>query len=155
MRDFKKLLIWQKAMEVVNAVYQAVERFPKEERYGLRSQVTRSSVSIASNIAEGNAKSSEKEKKQYMERALGSAYELETQLLIIEKLNWLKENEAKDILKLIEEEQRMLSTFIDKLKGWWVTAWSLKLAACSQQTQANNELPQTRNVKRVYNSTKH
>lgn len=104
-------------MEVVSAVYQVVERFPKEERYGLRSQVTRSAVSIASNIAEGNAKSSEKEKKQYIERSLGSAYELETQLLIIEKLNWLKENEAKDILKLIEEEQRMLVKFIDKLKG--------------------------------------
>lgn len=117
MRDFKKLLIWQKAMEIVNAVYQVVEKFPQEERYGLRSQVTRSAVSIAANIAEGNAKHSEKEKKLYMERALGSAFELETHMLIIEKLNWLKENEAKDILKLIEEEQKMLSTFIDKLKG--------------------------------------
>lgn len=104
MRDFKKLIIWQKAMEIVNAVYQAIEKFPKEERYGLRSQVTRSAVSIASNIAEGSAKSSEKEKKQYMERSLGSAYELETQLLIIEKLNWLNKNEAESILKLVEEE---------------------------------------------------
>jgi four helix bundle protein len=116
MRDFKRLLIWQKAMEVVSAVYQAVDMFPKEERYGLRSQVTRSAVSIASNIAEGNAKSSEKEKKQYMERALGSAYELETQLLIIEKLNWLGKSEAANILKLIEEEQKMVATFIGKLK---------------------------------------
>lgn len=117
MRDFKKLLIWQKAMEVVSAVYQAVEKFPKEERYGLRSQVTRSAVSIASNIAEGNAKSSEKEKKQYAERALGSAFELETQMLIVEKVGWLEEKEIKGLLKLIEVEQKMLSSFIEKLKG--------------------------------------
>lgn len=117
MRDFKKLLIWQKGMEVVSAVYKAVEKFPNEEKYGLRSQVTRSAVSIAANIAEGNAKSSDKEKKQYMERSLGSAFELETHMLIIEKLNWISDKELKNILKLIEEEQKMLSTFIEKLKG--------------------------------------
>lgn len=117
MRDFKKLLIWQKAMDVVAAAYKAVEKFPTEERYGLRSQVTRSAVSIAANIAEGNAKSSEKEKKHCMERALGSAYELETHMLIVERVGWLVGEEIKKILKLIEEEQRMLSTFIEKLKG--------------------------------------
>lgn len=117
MRDFKKLLIWQKAMDVIGGVYQAVEKFPAEERYGLRSQVTRCAVSIAANIAEGSAKKSEKEQKYYMERSLGSSYELETHMLIIEKLRWLEEKETKDILKLIEEEQKMLSTFIDKLKG--------------------------------------
>jgi four helix bundle protein len=117
MRDFKKLLIWQKGMEVVSAVYKAVEEFPSEEKYGLRSQVTRCAVSIAANIAEGNAKNSEKEKKQYIERSLGSAFELETHMLIVEKLNWLEAKELKAILKLIEEEQKMLSSFIEKLKG--------------------------------------
>lgn len=117
MRDFKKLLIWQKAMDVVTAVYKAVEKFPKEERYGLRSQVTRSAVSIAANIAEGSAKSSQKEYKYFTEIALGSSYELETHILIVEKLGWLPEEEVKEILGLIEEEQRMLSSFIDKLKG--------------------------------------
>jgi four helix bundle protein len=117
MRDFKKLLIWQKAMEVVIATYKAVEKFPKEERYGLRSQVTRSAVSIAANIAEGSAKSSQKEYKYYTEVALGSSYELETHMLIVEKLGWLLAEEVKEILGLIEEEQRMLSSFIDKLKG--------------------------------------
>lgn len=117
MRDFKKLLIWQKAMDVVTDAYKSVEKFPGEEKYGLRSQVTRCAVSIAANIAEGNAKSSEKEKRQYMERALGSAFELETHMLIVEKVGWLADQEVKKILKLIEEEQKMLSTFIDKLKG--------------------------------------
>jgi four helix bundle protein len=95
MRDFKKLIIWQKAMDVVSGVYQAVESFPKEEPYGLRSQVTRCAVSIAANIAEGNAKSSEKEKKLYMERSSGSAYELETHMLIIERLKWLEEQRGE------------------------------------------------------------
>lgn len=117
MRDFKKLLIWQKAMDVVTGVYKAVEKFPGEEKYGLRSQVTRCAVSIAANIAEGSAKSSEKEKRQYMERALGSAFELETHMLIVEKVGWLSDQEVRKILNLIEEEQKMLSTFIDKLKG--------------------------------------
>jgi four helix bundle protein len=117
MRDFKKLIIWQKAMDVVSAVYQVVEKFPKEERYGLRSQVTRCAVSIAANIAEGSAKSSQKEYKYYTEIALGSSYELETHMLIVERVGWVGEKEVKDILKLIEEEQRMLSSFIDKIKG--------------------------------------
>ncbi len=117
MRDFKKLLIWQKAMEVVHRVYRAVEKFPQEERFGLRSQVTRSAVSIAANIAEGSAKNSEKEKKLYMERASGSSFELETHMLIVEKMNWLEEEEKNHVLKLIEEEQKMLSAFIDKLTG--------------------------------------
>ncbi len=104
-------------MEVVHAVYQVVEKFPLEERYGLRSQVTRSAVSIAANIAEGSAKNSEKEKKYYMERALGSSFELETHMLIVEKMNWLKEEETIHVLKLIEEEQKMLTSFIDKLTG--------------------------------------
>lgn len=117
MRDFKKLIIWQKAMDVVSAVYQVVEKFSKEERYGLRSQVTRCAVSIAANIAEGSAKSSQKEYKYFTEIALGSSYELETHMLIVERIGWVGEKEVKDILKLIEEEQRMLSSFIDKLKG--------------------------------------
>jgi four helix bundle protein len=116
MRDFKKLLIWQKAMELVVAVYKSVEKFPKEEKYGLRSQVTRCAVSIAANIAEGSAKSSQKEYRYYSEIALGSSFELETHILIVEKLEWLLQKEIKELLKLVAEEQRMLSSFINKLK---------------------------------------
>jgi four helix bundle protein len=117
MRNFKRLLIWQKAMEIVNAVYQVIDKFPSEEKFGLRSQVTRSAVSIAANIAEGSAKSSQKEYKYYVEVALGSSDELETHILIVERLGWIAQKGTKDILKLIEEEQRMLSSFLDKLKG--------------------------------------
>jgi four helix bundle protein len=116
MRDFKKLLIWQKAMEVVTEIYRAVEQFPAEERYGLRSQVTRSAVSIAANIAEGSAKSSQKEYRYFIEIALGSSYELETHKLIVEKMNWVGGQQLSRILNLSMEEQRMLSSFLDKLK---------------------------------------
>jgi four helix bundle protein len=117
MKDFKRLLIWQKAMDVIGSVYKIIGKFPSEEKYGLRSQITRCAVSIAANIAEGSARSSQKEYKHYCKIALGSSYELETHVLIIEKLGWLLESEIKELLKLIEEEQRMLSSFIDKLKG--------------------------------------
>jgi four helix bundle protein len=117
MRDFKKLLIWQKAMEVVTETYRAAEGFPTEERYGPRSQVTRSAVSIAANMAEGSAKSSQKEYKYFIEIALGSSYELETHMLIVEKMNWVEGQRLSKILNLIMEEQRMLSSFLDKLKA--------------------------------------
>ena len=81
MRDFKKLLIWQKGMTIVDEVYTAATLLPSEERYGIRAQITR--CAIPTNIAEGSAKKSEKDYKRYTEIALGSAFELETHLLII------------------------------------------------------------------------
>jgi four helix bundle protein len=115
MRDFKKLLIWQKGMTIVNEVYAAASFFPKEETYGMRSQTTRSAVSIPTNIAEGSAKKSEKEYRHYAEIALGSAFELETHLLIIQQQSWFPEDKMDSLLALTIEEQKMLTTFINKL----------------------------------------
>ena len=119
MRDFKKLLIWQKGMTIVNGVYEAAKFFPKEETYGLRSQTIRSAVSIPTNIAEGRAKKSEKEYRHYAEIALGSAFELETHLLIIQQQSWFPEDKMDSLLALIPigigKEQKMLTTFINKL----------------------------------------
>ena len=112
MRDFKKLLIWQRAMDIVVEVYGLTKSFPAEEKFGMKSQTTRSAVSIAANIAEGSAKSSEKEYKHYCETALGSCYELETHLLVAGRLGWIR---AEKILERIMEEQKMLMAFIDKL----------------------------------------
>jgi four helix bundle protein len=114
MRDFKKLKIWQKAMDIAIEVYRVVESFPSSEKFGLRSQVTRSAVSIASNIAEGSAKTSDKDYKRFCETALGSSYELETQILIVDRLGWVK---TEKIMGLIMEEQKMLMSFIDGLDG--------------------------------------
>ena len=115
MRDFKKLLIWQKGMTIVNEVYEAAKFFPKEETYGLRSQTIRSAVSIPTNIAEGSAKKSEKEYRHYAEIALGSAFELETHLLIIQQQSWFPEDKMESLLALTSEVQKMLTTFINKL----------------------------------------
>ena len=104
-----------KGMEIVNEVYQISKDLPMEEQYGLKSQITRAAVSIPSNIAEGSAKSSEKEFKLYLERALGSLYELETQLLIVAELGL--SNKVTDILfDRLNHEQRMLGSLITKLK---------------------------------------
>lgn len=114
MKDFKKLLIWQKAMDLIVDVYKVADSFPPEERFGLRAQATRSAVSIAANIAEGSAKKSEREYRHYCETALGSCFELETHMLVANRLGWLK---ANNVLDQVIEEQRMLTAFIDKLGG--------------------------------------
>ena len=86
MKNFKQLLIWQKGMKLVLDIYAIAEKLPRTENYGLRSQLTRSAISIPSNIAEGSSRQSQKEYKYYIEIALGSAFELETQLSITKRL---------------------------------------------------------------------
>ena len=117
MKDFKKLNIWQLGMDIVDRVYDLVPMFPSEERYGLRSQITRSAVSIPSNIAEGSAKRSNKEKVRFTEIALGSAFELETQLLTVQKRKWVKVESIDELVELVRSEQSMISKFIDKLEA--------------------------------------
>ena len=104
-------------MELVIQVYKLSERLPKEEKYGLKSQITRAAISIPSNIAEGSSRSSDKDFKRFLEVALGSAFELETQLLIIQKLNMVNNEQIDIILSALHEEQKMLNTFIQKLKS--------------------------------------
>lgn len=117
MKNFKKLLIWQKAMQLVADVYKLASQLPKEEKFELRSQLTRPAVSIPSNIAEGSAKTSKKDYKRFLEIALGSSYELETQVLIVESLEYGERDLRTLILKNIDEEQKMLMGFILKVEG--------------------------------------
>lgn len=116
MKDFKKLLVWQKAMEVVNMVFDLYEDLPWQKASELKGQSTRAAISIASNIAEENSRRSEKEKLRYMEIAFGSAFELETQTLGLQRRPWAPKQETIELLKAIEEVQRMLSGFMNKLK---------------------------------------
>ncbi len=104
-------------MELVNHTYELAGQLPKEEKYELRSQITRASVSIPSNIAEGSAKRSKKEYVRYLEIALGSAYELETQVLIIENLNYGGKELRELLLNGIDEEQKMIQSFITTVEG--------------------------------------
>ncbi|MFH1049447.1 MAG: four helix bundle protein [bacterium] len=117
MTEFKKFKIWQKGMDLVLLIYELSKKLPNDEKYAIRSQITRAAFSIPSNIAEGSSRSSQKELKRFLEIALGSAYELETQLLCIQKLELLNDNHINEILIMLNEEQKMINSFMNKLKS--------------------------------------
>ena len=116
MNNFRKLRIWERGMEIVKKTYSLSKQLPNEERYGLISQITRSAVSIPSNLAEGSSRTSDKEKKRYAEIALGSAFELETQLLIIKDMELANPIETGKLIDELHEEQSMINSFISILK---------------------------------------
>jgi four helix bundle protein len=116
MRNFKELKIWQKGFDIASKSFQLVSSFPKEEKFGLSIQITRAAVSIPSNIAEGSSRSSDKDYNRFLQIALGSAFELETQILLAGKADFGNKELREDILSNITEEQRMISGFMQRLK---------------------------------------
>ncbi|HVN47693.1 MAG TPA: four helix bundle protein [Bacteroidota bacterium] len=116
MRNFRELLIWQKGMELVTTVYSFSNLLPKEEMFGLRSQIQRAAVSIPSNIAEGCSRTSESDFKRFLEIAIGSTYELETQLSIAQTVHHISKETTASIFQLLMEEQKMLNSFISSIK---------------------------------------
>lgn len=112
MKNFKKLQVWQKGMDVVTECYELVELLPNNGRFNFRSQITRSALSIPSNIAEGSSRTSAKAYKRFLTIALGSNFELETQILASVNVGLLNQENSTKILGLIEEEQKMLQSFI-------------------------------------------
>lgn len=116
MHNFKELKIWQKALSLSVDVYKVTALFPKEDRFGLISQIKRSAVSIPSNIAEGAGRNSVKEFLYFLSVANGSSYELQTQLLISNKLNFLKDDLLENILIELDEIQKMNYNFQKTLK---------------------------------------
>lgn len=116
MHNLKELKIWQKAMDLSVEVYKATSKFPKEEIYGLTSQIKRSAISIPSNISEGAGRNSNKEFIHFLGIANGSSYELQTQLIISNKLNLIPDETLESLLKPIEEIQKMTYTFQNTLQ---------------------------------------
>lgn len=116
MRNFRELKIWQKGMDIVTGVYQLTSLLPKDEKFGLKTQLQRAAVSIPSNIAEGCSRNSEIDFKRFLEIAIGSTYELETQLTIVENINLVSEEKVFPMLQLLSEEQKMLNSFIASIK---------------------------------------
>ena len=114
-QDFKKLIAWAKSMDIVAAVYEATQTFPKTEIYGLTAQIRRAAVSIPSNIAEGQARYSKKDFQHFLRQAKGSAAELQTQVLIAKRLRYLKEQLADRLEASIEELMRILNGLINSL----------------------------------------
>ena len=114
--SYKELRVWQKAVNLVQEVYQVTQSFPKEEMYGLTSQMRRAAVSIPSNIAEGWGRNSTKEYIRFLAIARGSLMELETQLIISEKLNYLHSQTLSTLSQEIQKISRMLSGLIGSLE---------------------------------------
>ena len=115
MKNHMDLDVWKNSMKLVEKIYKLSSRFPKEEIYGLTSQIRRASVSIPSNIAEGSARNSNKEFIQFLYISLGSTAEVETQLLIAQRLNYIQaiENELNDIITI----KKMINGLINYTKG--------------------------------------
>ncbi len=116
MRKFKNLRIWIESLKYVKQIFQIAELLPDNEKYGLRSQITRAAVSIPSNIAEGSGRNSDKEFKRFVEIAIGSSFELETQLLIIQELELVKGINIEKSLEELNSIQKQINSFIQKLK---------------------------------------
>jgi four helix bundle protein len=116
MQDFKKLVVWQKAHLLAVAIYQATAMFPKEEIYGLTSQMRRVSVSIPSNIAEGCGREGNAELSRFLQIASGSAREMEYQLLLAHELTFLDDQSYESLDNQVSEVRKMLITLIKKLK---------------------------------------
>ena len=108
MRPHEKLDVWRAAMDFVVTVYKATESFPKEEKFGLTSQVRRAAVSVPANIAEGAARRSPKEFVHFISNAQGSASELETELLIAQRLGYLQESAYLEMRNTLGNIGRML-----------------------------------------------
>jgi four helix bundle protein len=111
MHNLKELKIWNKAMEIAVDVYKATSSFPTDERFGLISQSRRAAVSIPSNIAEGAGRNSKKEFAHFLGIANGSSYELQTQLVISNKLDLLGDELLNGLLNQIDELQKMNYSF--------------------------------------------
>jgi len=114
-KNFQDLRIWQIGIEVVKDIYILTKKFPKEELYGLTSQVRRSAVSIPSNIAEGFRRYHNKEYKQFLYIALGSCAELETQIIIAKELDYITDTDKTELIEKIKYICRMTVKLINKL----------------------------------------
>jgi len=108
MNNYKELNVWQKAIELVKEVYKLTEHIPNNEQFGLTSQIRRAAVSIPSNIAEGAGRKSNKEFEHFLSISLGSCFELETQIIISQELNFINLEDCKNADELILEIQKMI-----------------------------------------------
>ena len=117
MKTHKDLIVWQKSIDFVVHIYQVTKSFPKEEMYTLVSQMRRASSSIPANIAEGSGRKSTKEFIQFLHISLGSASELETFIIISNKLEYISDTETENLLTLNSEIIKMLTALIKSLQN--------------------------------------
>ncbi|WP_036382643.1 four helix bundle protein [Muricauda sp. MAR_2010_75] len=112
MRNFRELKVWQEARILVKQVYQITKVLPKSEKFGLTAQINRCVISVPANIAEGCAKYSDKDFVRFLQISLGSAYELETHLLLCEDLEFVTSDEISIVLEKTQRLQKRISSLI-------------------------------------------
>ncbi len=114
-RNYRDLIAWQKAMDLVEGVYRISKRFPASERFGLLSQIRRAAVSIPSNIAEGQGRGATREFGQFLKIAYGSLREVETQLMISQRLGYAEESDVNKLLDVSAEVGRLINGLMKSL----------------------------------------
>ena len=115
MHNYNNLQIWQQAMDLVEDIYKLTASFPTEEKFGLVSQMTRAAVSIPSNIAEGAGRNSDKDFAHFISIAIGSLYELNTQIVLSERLGYINQTQSQELQKKLDNLQRKSVSFKSKL----------------------------------------
>jgi four helix bundle protein len=116
-RSYRDLVVWQKGIELAKMIYPLSARFPADERFGLTSQIRRASISVPSNVAEGQARHTTGEFVQFISHAEGSVAEVDTQLVIAVELDFVTTKQAAACFDLLGEERRMLNALRRKLTG--------------------------------------
>ncbi|HEX8041717.1 MAG TPA: four helix bundle protein [Chryseosolibacter sp.] len=116
MQNFKDLIIWNQGIELAVKAYDLTRQLPKEEIYGLSSQIKRAAVSIPSNIAEGCSRETKNDFKRFLQISLGSGYELETHLIVAARLRFISSEHIQDFLAALHTEQRQLNSLISKIR---------------------------------------
>lgn len=116
MRDFRKLNIWNDSIDLVTLVYELIKKLPNSEKLGLYAQLSRAVVSIPSNIAEGCARDSQKDFARYLKISLGSSFEVETQIIICQRLSYISDQDSKIIIRKINRLQKSINALINYTK---------------------------------------
>jgi four helix bundle protein len=116
MQNFRNIQVWQKSYDLTRSIYMATKAFPPEEMYGLTSQLRRAALSIPCNIAEGCTRSTDADFARFLDMAIGSASEVECQLLLASDLGYLQRTEFDSLLKQVIDVKRMLAKFIVTLR---------------------------------------
>ncbi len=114
MKSYRDLIVWQKSVNMVTLIYELLKAFPDDEKFGLTSQIKRSSVSVSSYIAGGYGRNYTKDYARFLQIARGSLFEMQTQLQITVNLRFIDENDLKDSLDLSVEVEKMLNTLVKK-----------------------------------------
>jgi four helix bundle protein len=114
-KDYRELIVWQKAMDLVESIYRVTGEFPREEVYGLTSQIRRAAISIPSNIAEGNGRNTTRDYVHFLGMAYGSVKEVETQILIAERLRYVNASRGDELVNVTGEVARLISGLMNSL----------------------------------------